>query len=328
MAIIKVGLREAEKSQGSNPTGIKRFLVGSDTKISDNIDPILDASVLGGNGVPSYNDLWSIDTTVNLRVDNKRSFAYDSDDGVQEGFWWIVEVNYAVPDISNNQSAEDPTARDWLWSKSSEKEETTLSFSLYDTTDYVYPSGAVDMVNLGQGDAATNTAGEPPENGVTRQESNRVITMSKYINEVTDLGVADWDELDEFIDTVNDGIVSLLDVDYDKWQLRMDDIDYEPVSENGYDVIRVVFRVTANKKKTHVFSYPSAGYNQLIDGDLVKIKNTKTGEDIQSPRLLDSTGAVIPEPESAPYLAEPTLVLCGKNELADWSSLNLPETIP
>jgi len=329
MTIIRVGLREAEKSQGLDPTGIKRFLVGSDEQIDDDIDTILDASVLAGQGVPVYDSLWNFDTTVNLRVSNKRALPYDSDDGVQEGFWWVVEVNYTVPAVSNGQSAEDPTDRDWLWSKSGEKEERALVNSLFDTTEYVYPEAGVDqMVNLFTGDAITNTAFEPPENGVTAPQSNRVIQLSKYINDVTDLGVASWDELDAFIDTVNDADSTLLDVPYEKWQLRMDDIDYEPISENGYDVIRVIFRIVADKFKTHVFSFPSAGFNEIKDGGLQKIRNEKTGEDIQTARLLDDEGAAIPPPATAPFISTPYIVSVGRNELKDWSGLSLPVSIP
>jgi len=329
MTITRVGLREAEKSQGNDPTGKKQFLVASDTQIDDDIDTILDASGLSGQEVPAYNDLWSLDTTVNLRVTTKRAIPFDSDDGVQEGYYWLVDVNYAVPDISDGQSAEDPTQRDWLWSKSSEKEERALVNSLFDTSDYVYPEAGVDtMVNLGTADAITNTAFEPPENGVSASQSNRVITLSKYINAVTDLGVASWPELDAYIDTINDGTMTILDVPYEKWQARIDDIDYEPVSENGYDVIRVVFRIVTDTLKTHVFSFPSSGYNEIVSGKVQKIRNKKTGEDIASPRLLDADGAQIDPPGAAPFISTPYIVSAGRNSLADFSTLNLPVSIP
>jgi len=152
--------------------------------------------------------------------------------------------------------------------------------------------------------------------------------LSKYINQVTDLGVASWEELDSYINTINIGAITLLDVDYDKWELRMDDIDYEPVSENGYDVIRVVFRIVADTVKTHVFTFPSSGYNEIRNNKLQRIRNKKTGEDIQSPRLLDDNGAAIDPPATAPFVSTPFLVSAGRNELKDWSILSLPENIP
>lgn len=328
MAIIKVGLKRAEKSQGQNPTGQKVYLVGSDTKISDDIDTILDASYLGGSAVPAYNDLWSIDTTINLRVDTKRASAWDEEEGTQEGYWWVVTINYAVPEINSNQNDEDPRNRDWLWSKTNEKSERVLVSSLFDTSDYVYPeAGADQMVNLSAGDAITNTAFEPPEGGVVGPVSNGVITLSKYIDSASDVGPASFALLDAFIDTLNDADFTLLGITYGKWELYMDDISYEPVNENGYDVIKIVFRIIVDTRKTHVFTFPSAGYNQIVNGKKVPAFYSG-GASPNSPRLLDGTGAVIPEPVSAPFISTPYLVSAGRNPLADWSTLNLPNAIP
>lgn len=328
MAIIKVGLKRAEKSQGQNPTGQKVYLVGSDTKISDDIDAILDASYLGGDAVPSYNDLWSVDTTVNLRVDNKRAMSWDEEEGTQEGYWWVVTVNYAIPDINSNQNAEDPRDRDWLWSKTNEKSERNLVSSLFDTAGYVYPEAGVDqMVNLASGDAITNTAFEPPEGGVAGPVSNGVITLSKFIDTASDVGPASFQALDAYIDTLNDAAVDLLGINYNKWELYMDDISYEPVNENGFDVIKIVFRIIVDTRKTHVFTFPSAGYNQIVNGKKVPA-SYPGGESPTNPRLLDDNGAVIPDPVAPPFISTPYLVSAGRNPLADWSTLTLPTSIP
>jgi hypothetical protein len=155
------------------------------------------------------------------------------------------------------------------------------------------------MVNLSNGDAITNTAGEPPESGISGPSSKTTITLSKYVNEA-----------------------------YDEWELLFDDISYEPVSENGYDVIRVVLRIIADTKKTHVFSFPSLGFNQMLNNKLTRIVNESDGGDAASPRLLDATGAAIPLPTSAPFLTDPYIISVGRNELSDWSSLTLPSSIP
>ena len=331
MAIIKVGLKRAEKSQGQNPTGQKVYLVGSDTKISDNVDDILDASYLGGDAVPGYDQLWSLDFTNNLRVESKRAMAWDEEEGTQEGYWWIVTVNYAVPDITSNQNAEDPRERDWLWSKTTEKVEHVIVSSLFDTSGYVYPdSTATNMVNLGAGDAITNTAGEPPEGGVSAPVSNSVITLSKFIDDASDLGVASFEELDAYIDTVNNQTINILDGTYDKWELYMDDISYEPVNENGFDVIKVVFRIMADKYKSHVFTFPSAGYNETAPPGkkgIVRIKDSDRME-VVNPQLLDADGSAIPFPDGTPYIKTPYLISAGIHQLANWSTLTLPETIP
>ena len=237
-----------------------------------------------------------------------------------------------VPAGVENQNEEDPTDREWLWSKSGEKGERNIVNSLFDTTGYVYPEAGVDtMINLGAGDAITNTAFDPPEGGVSGPITNGVIQLQKYINDPTDLGVTSFEDLDNLVDTLNDGTVQILGQVYEKWVLAMDEISYEPYSENGFDVVRVNFRILVDKTKTHVFTFPSAGFNYITNDSPParrKIKDEKTGEDITTARLLDDTGGVIPEPTSAPFISTPYLISIGRNPLGDWSSLAFPATIP
>jgi hypothetical protein len=327
MAIIKVGLKRASKSSGNNPRGSKIFLVGSSTKVGDDIDQILDASQFGGTAIPAYDALWDASDALNLRVDTKDAEPWDEEGGTQEGYWWQVIVQYLVPDVIETQRPVNPTDRDWEWSKTTDKQERVIFNSLFDTTGYVYPQPVgVGMLNLEAGDAITNTAGDPPEGGVTGPVSRSVITLTKYVNDASDLGVADWETLDTFIDSVNDGSKSILDVDYLRWDLLMDDISYAPHSENGYECFKVVFRVIADKYIRHVFSYPSAGYNQIIDGTSTKI--LVNGEEPSNPVLLDLIGQVIPDATASPYIKIPVIVSAGVNQEKDWSSIALPATIP
>lgn len=336
MAITKVGLRRFNKSKGNNPTGTKVYLVGSDTSIADSqVDTILDAT-LGSNAIPAHDTLWSAGDSVNLRVDNKRAISHDEVDGYQEGFWWEVTVNYKVPPGPTNQNPEDPRDRAWLWSKSTEKGERVMVNSLFNTTQdtsggYVYPGAdATDMVNLEYGDAICNTAGEPPQGGVSGPVSRSVFTISKYVDDASDLGVSSWVELDRYIDTINDGSITLLDTNYEKWELYMEDINYRPVNENGYDVVFVELTIVADLFKKHVFTFPSAGYNELRDGtdgfDLYRIQNEDG--DVVSPQLLSIDGTAIPNETSAPFIKTPVLISVGRNEPVDWSVLTLPTSIP
>lgn len=324
MAIVRVGFKSGEKSAGSDPTGQKLYLVESDTKISDDIDQVLDAS-----GIPAYNSVWSGDTTINLLVSRKRAQALDVEEQTQEGFYWIVQVDYRVPDTDAGQTNEDPTDRDWLWSKTNEKSDRLVNNSLFDTAGYIFPeSDANHMKNLTAGEAVTNTAGEPPEGGITGPVSKQVITLSKYIDVATDLGVASFEALDAYVDSINSASVTILGQTYDKWQLLMDDISYEPVSINGYDVIRVVFRIVVDTFKTHVFSFVSAGFNEKRTGTftdtLTKIVNDN-GEDVVAPRLLDKDGKA----ENVQVAnIEPTHVSVGINELKDFTTINFPAAIP
>jgi hypothetical protein len=253
--------------------------------------------------------------------------AIDMEGGAMEGYWWSVEVNYETPEINPNQKPLDPRDRDWDWSKTTEKSEIVITAGLYDTTGYTFP-GAAEMVNLDAGDAITNTAGDPPENGVTRTISRQIITLTKYVDDYSDLGATSWDDLEQYIDTVNSTSVDILDQTYEKWEVRVDSIDYAPHSENGFDVIKVVLRLTADKYITHIFSYPSAGYNEVLNGKRTEIRNSDTGEKIASPRLLDADGIGKGLPTEKPYITPATIVSVGVNRLRDLSNLTLPSTIP
>lgn len=328
MAILKVGFREGEKADGSDPSGWKKFLVESDTAITDDIDTILSAND-GVNAIPAHNAAWSVGVT-NLRVVKRRASAMDTEEGSQQGYFWEVLVSYAVPDAGSGQNEENPVNRDWLWGKGSDKQEEVRVASLLDTTGWIYPgTDAAHMVNLTLGDTFTNTAFEPPENGITGPKTDRVITLSRYINDYTDLGLLSWEALDAFIDTVNSDAVTLLGVAYAAWELRMDDIDYNPVSENGYDVIKVDFRIHVDTRYQHVVSFPSAGYNE-IDATTKKLKRitNDAGDDVQSPRLLDKLGAKIAPPGTAPYIGKPYIVSGGVNSAVAWAALSLPAAIP
>jgi len=331
MALTKLGLKRYEKSKGNTPSGTKVYLVGSDTPISDeDLDDVLDATV-GASSIPEHNDLWKPTESINLRVESKRAMPYDVEEGTLEGYWWTVTVNYAVSSLNEDQDAEDPRDRAWLWSKSTEKTERVIINSLFDTTDYVYPEAEPEqMDNLPAGFAITNTAGEPPEGGVTGPVSNGVFSFTKYVNAATDLGVGSWAELDDLVDKLNDDTFQMLGRVYEKWELYMEDISYMPVSENGYDVMKVDFKVVADTFKTHVFSFPSAGYNERVpisgSYETRRIQD-EDGEDAVNPRLLDIDGSALPLPSSPPFILEPILISAGRHELADWSGLTLPATI-
>jgi len=314
MAITLIGLHSAEKRNGDTPTGVKTFILESDTQITDDIDLILDFS-----DVPAYDETWDA-TNAGLKVRQKGATAMDE----QEGFMWMVTANYEVSDTNSDQDA-DPRDRAWDWSKGPDKRQIVAPSSLFATTGHVYPdtAGGVNK-NLAKGDAIQNTAGLPFSDGVVRTISRQIITLTKYVDDYSDLGQASWTVLDAFVDSVNSDTISILGVSYPKWQLLMDDISYSPHSENGFDVIKVSLRIIADPTYTHVGSFPSQGYKQIKATKLVPIVDDK-GNEVAEPRLLDIDGLAIPVTGA---LIDPIYVNAGLNIATAWTSLTLPATIP
>jgi hypothetical protein len=330
MAIKALGLKRARLKDGATPTGQKVFLVGSTTKIGDDISPILDAS-FNGQEIPAYNDAYDASNN-NVLVTDRDAVAWDLEDGTQEGFWWLVTVDYAVPETVQN--ALDPADRDWEWSKGPEKREVAAAFSTFDTAGYVYPnSDASNMLNLAAADAWLNTCGEPPEGGVPRIQSMQSIQLTKYTTtgSPSSIGPTSWAALDAFQDKVNEDTVVILDVTYNPFELLMDEINYANVTENGFDRVKITLRLLADKTFKHIFTFPSASYNYVVtDGTnktLSAIKNTD-GQDVSAPQLVDLNGQEIPLPESAPFKKTPVLISGGVNDLATFGTFNFPASIP
>jgi len=73
----------------------------------------------------------------------------------------------------------------------------------------------------------------------------------------------------------------------------MDSIDYGPYSENGFDVIKISFRVIVDSVYGHILTLVSQGYKQIKDDELVDIKD-KDGQPPMEPRLLDKDGLAYP----------------------------------
>ena len=328
MAINYLSLRRATLQDGPSPSGQKEYLVGSTVKISDNIDDILDASY-DGKEIPSYNDSWNDSDRTNLLRSDINAFAHDEKDGYQEGYWWIVVADYSVPEDVQNEL--DPTDRDWEWSKTNDKRQINSPLSLFDTSDYVYPgSSALDMVNLNEGDAVVNTIGEPPESGVGRVVSRTVINLTKYVNNITDLGVSSYFELDSFVDKVNQSAITILGVTYDEYELLLDAADYQSITENGFECIKVDFRIIADFVLTHIFTFQNASYNYLNQDEnnrRQKIRDEE-GTEVNTPQLIDKDGQEIPLPETAPFTKVPTLISVGRNKLADFNTISFPSTVP
>jgi hypothetical protein len=322
MTVQLIGLEAASKSNGQSPSGMRTYKLESDTKILTNIDDVIDFSDL-----PAYDEAWDASTNALLKVTDKRAEYLDD----KEGYYWYVRITYSPPTGQTGQEALDPRDREWLWSKSTEKNEVVTVNSLYDTSGYVYPtSSAGNMVNLGQNVAVANTAGDPPENGVVRPISRSVYSLTKYVDGPSDIvtGASSWADVNDYIDSVNSGDTTMLDVPYTKWEMYMDDITYEPHTENGYDSIRVPLTVVTDQYFKHVFSFPSAGYNQIIDDTSVEIRHPGTKEKISSPALLDSTGSPIADATAAPYIKTPVIVSAGVNQPKDWTQLTIPTSIP
>jgi hypothetical protein len=316
MAVTVIGLHSAELTDGEEPSGQKTYIAQSDTQILGNVIDVLNAT-----GIPVYDETYD-PTATGLKVRTKRATAMDE----QEGYVWMVTVNYQTPEKTDGQDALDPRDRPWDWSKGPDKRQISTPNSRFDTANYVYPgSDGVENVSLDEGEAIVNTANLPFSDGVVRTISRQVISLTKYINDYSDVGASSWEDLDSYIDSVNsNNSQSILDISYDKWEMLMDSIDTAPHSENGFDVIRITFRIVTDKAYTHVGSFPSQGYKQLKGGKLVDIKDEDAQPSIE-PRLLDRDGLAIPVPD--PNI-KPIYINAGLNEAKDWSGLSLPTSIP
>jgi len=317
MAVTVIGLHSAELEDGKDPSGAKTYIVQSDTQITSDVLTVLDAT-----GIPAYDETYD-PTATGLRVRTKRATAMDE----QEGYVWMVTVNYESPQKTEGQEELDPRDRPWDWSKTPDKRTTNAPSSLYDTAGYVYPgsSGGVDNVNLGANEAILNTADCPFLDGVQRTISRQIITLTKYVNDYSDVGASSWADLDSYVDSVNSGSKTILTVPYAKHQLLMDSIDIAPYSENGFDVIKISFRIIADSVYGHILSLVSQGYKQIKDDELVDIKD-KDGQPPMEPRMLDIDGLAYPIGGAATPI--PIYINAGINEEKDWSGLSLPSSIP
>jgi hypothetical protein len=315
MAVTVKGLLSAEKDAGNLSTGTKKYIVQSDSQITDDVDLIIDAA-----GLPLYDDIWSVYDTTGLRVRNKRARAID-DIG---GYVWEVTVEYEVPTAQEGQDDLNPVDRDWDWSVAPNKKQIAATQSLFTPTDYQFIDSLPDEnVNLAQGKALQNTANSPIV-GLQQNIVQQAITLSKYVNDATDLGVLSWELLDLYVDTVNSDTKTILDRSLVKWTALMDSITYGPVSENGFDCYLVNFRILVDPYYTHVASVVSAGYQQLVSGKLVPIPDAKYGITTE-PRPLDKDGKVI---EQTGTQIKPVYINAGLNQAISWASLSLPSTIP
>lgn len=325
MAVTLIGLREATKSAGSSPVGKRTYIVKSDAQITTDIDAILDST-----SIPAYDAGWDGSTNLGLKVSNKTAEALDE----MEGYYWQVTVNYATPTgTDSDQDALDPRDRPWDWSKSTDKYEVVTPYSLFDTAGYLYPNTiATDMVNLGQKMAIANTAGDPPEGGIQQIISRSIFTMTKHVDRdgyaSIVSGATGWSDLDDYIDSINSDSKAMLDNTYAKWEMRCDDIFYEPISENGFDVMKVTITVATDTYRKFVFAFPSSGYNYIDASGVQRPIRDADNEIITSARLLDEVGAPIPPPVSEPYINDPVIVSAGINEAKSWASLSIPATIP
>jgi hypothetical protein len=314
MAVTVIGLHSAELTDGEEPTGQKTYIAQSDTQILGNVIDVLDAT-----GIPVYDETYD-PTATGLKVRTKRAVAMDE----QEGYVWMVTVNYQTPEKIEGQEELDPRDRPWDWSKTPDKRQIMAPDSRFSTTGYQYP-GSTTNVNLDENDAIVNTAGFPFSDGVVRTISRQVITLTKYVDDYSGVGASSWEDLDSYMDSVNsNSSQSILDISYDKWELLMDAIDIAPHSENGFDVIRITFRIIADQLYTHVAAFPSQGYKQIVNGEDVDILD-KSGQPVMEPRLLDEDGQAIVIPA---VVLEPVYVSAGLNESKDWSGLSLPSSIP
>jgi hypothetical protein len=318
MAVTLLGLFEATQNTGDSPTGEKVYTLQSDTQITDDISLVLNAS-----GVPAYDDTWSADDFSNgdnLRVRRKRARTLDE----QEGFIWQVQVSYEVPTAQSGQEALDPADRDWDWSKGPDKRQIALSQAVFTATGYQYPgSSAANNVIIATGKTVQNTA-KTPVVGLFRNISRQIITLTKYINSPSDLGVGSYSALDAFIDTVNSDSVTILGITYPKWTLLMDDISYGPISENGFDRVKVQFRIIVDTYFTHVQSVVSAGYKQLKGGKLVPIPDDN-GDLRTEPAPLDKDGKAVSQTAGQ---TDSVFINVGANDQVAWSGISFPSSIP
>jgi len=321
--ILKIGIRAATKGTGKESGGEKVYLVYADANIGDDIDQILDASTVAFGQIPDYGDIWSGDDS-SLWLEDKQAVPHDAKDGVMEGYAWLVNATFT----DGERPADDPKDRPWEWSKDAVNREITIAASTFDTTGYIFPgSDAAHMKNLGENKAFVHTNNVAPEGGVPANANQTQITIFRYISTYADVGAASWEDLDNYVNTVNSDEVSLLDVDYTTWELKMESVAYHNHFENGFKRIKITLTFVADKEFKHVFAYPSAGYDELSDNKLRQITIDEGGTP-SDPQLLDIDGLRIPDPDSAPFVKIPILVSGGRNILKAFSPLSIPATIP
>jgi hypothetical protein len=107
-----------------------------------------------------------------------------------------------------------------------------------------------------------------------------------------------------------------------------DSVNYGNVTENGFEVIRATFVFVTDKVFKHVFSYPSADYEDIKAGDKDPTPIVDGhGGTVSTPRLLDADGAEIPNPPGG-ALKTPFIVSGGAHVEKAFDPLTIPESIP
>jgi len=184
------------------------------------------------------------------------------------------------------------------------------------------------MKNLGDNEAFVHTNQVAPEGGVPASSSQKQITIFRYISTYSDVGASSWEDLDSYEDAVNSDEVSLLNVDYGPRELKLDTVAYANHYENGFKRIKITLTFIADKTFQHVYSYPSAGYDELDANKKLKKIQIEGGNTPSEPQLLDIDGRRIPDPTAAPFVKTPVIVSGGRNILKAFAPLDIPNTIP
>jgi hypothetical protein len=104
----------------------------------------------------------------------------------------------------------------------------------------------------------------------------------------------------------------------------MDEISYGPISENGFDRIKVTFRIVADKEWTHTRAIVNAGLKQRVGGKEIPCVDD-AGNPAFEPKMLDNDGKQVPLDGS---IIPAYYVTAGVHRSANWTALLLPETIP
>lgn len=313
---VKQTFEQTFSDTTNGKSGLRRYMVTSDTKITDN-DEVLGASA-GGESIPAIRDSWSV-SEAEVKVVRRR--VTELDNGKT---FFLVEVEYETPTGTGVDGSDDPdpTARPWEVTSGTLKNEINIEKTKLDVTG----SGLGD-IELGLNKSIVNAASDPIE--VKGYERTTVLNLSKNYSAFDDIDVSivTLEDLKLYEGTLNDAVISIASISGSKWTFLIDEINVSSNQENGIDYIRVNYRIIYNPE-THVKVLLNAGLNKLIDSGGAKIRTPilNKGVPVKKPALLDVNGNPIAATDPATAVATGTYVAAGVNADDDFSLLGLPTT--
>lgn len=301
-------------------SGIRVFLCKSDTIIKD--ISLATVATDGVTTIPVKGASWPAGgaNTTGLKV---VSIAPEEIDHERKTYKVVVEYS---TENEKDQFVPNPADRDWQVHWGAEWVEEMAYRTATDTTvggiTSSFPTGA-DFEIKGR------TINKPVVNKVkdripaVDRRARWMGTFQKYYTSAGFAGIGGVAGIGLYLDSCNDTAITIGGLTAGIYTLLMDDIAVENVTENGYSVISVTYKIIYDPY-THCSILLNAGFNAYTTADdaTTKRKVSIKGQAISDAMPLKDDGTLCNDADKRIYYA------FGNKVSTTWSTLGLPAAIP